>query len=738
MNNKVLLLFTLCLLSLICNGQTVSGIVYEVKDNSEVSLPGVNVYWVNSEIGIASDENGEFELFKPSKYHKLVFSFVGYKSDTIIVSKVGQEIRLVMTAAKVMDEVQIIRRSVGSHIDRLNPIMTENITGAELCKAACCNLAESFETNASVDAYYSNAVTGAKQIRLLGLDGTYVQLLCENIPALRGLATPYGLGYIPGAWMEAIQISKGTASVKNGYESIAGQINIEYLKPNTADKFFINALVNNAGKREMNIVGSAILSKDLSTLILAHIEDNSQVDDHQADGFLDHPFLRQYNLLNRWYYGTDHIHLHIGLKALIESRTTGQVNFEREQTRDIDMPYGIGIDTDRYEGFMKLGYTFNNNRNTSFGSIFSLSNHSQEAFFGVRDYSGEQLNYYMNLMFQTDLFNVSNTITTGYSLNYDDYNEYLDKANYLRTELVQGIFTEYAYKYEDDFILQAGLRLDYHNLYGLLFTPRIHARYSFSEHTIVRASAGKGYRTPNVLAENNHFLANSRAIIIAPDLRQEEAWNIGLNMTRYFSVGPRQMTANLEAHRTSFVNQIIVDLDSSVDEVSFYNLDGESFANNYQIELVYEIIKGLDARTAFRYSDVQFTLQGNLVEKPLMSRYKGLVTLSYATPLKKWQFDLTNQFNGSGRIPSTSSNPSEYQMEESFDAYTIIHAQITKYFKIWNIYVGVENLTGFTQEHPVLAADQPFGSYFDGSLIWGPLHGRKLYIGVRYGISREE
>ncbi|MEA1876247.1 MAG: TonB-dependent receptor [Bacteroidota bacterium] len=739
MKYKLLLLFVAGLMPLISIGQTVSGTVYEVQDDSDISLPGVNVYWAGSEIGTASDENGKFVLFKPSKYHQLVFSFVGYESDTLEIRKTDQEIRLVMNAAKILDEVQIVRRSVGTHIDRLNPIMTENITGAELCKAACCNLAESFETNASVDAYYSNAVTGAKQIRLLGLDGTYVQLLTENIPALRGLATPYGLGYIPGAWMEAIQISKGTASVKNGYESIAGQINIEYLKPNTADKFFVNALVNNAGKRETNIVGSAILNEDLSTLILAHVEDNSQVDDHQGDGFLDHPFLRQYNLLNRWFYSTDHIHMHIGLKALIESRTTGQVDFKRGQSRGIDMPYGIGIDTDRYEGFLKLGYTFNNDRNSSFGSIFSLSNHSQEAFFGVKDYSGEQLNYYMNLMFQTDFFNANNTITTGYSLNYDDYVEYLDQTNFLRTELVQGVFAEYAYKHDDDFILQTGLRLDYHNLYGILFTPRIHARYSFDEHTIFRVSAGKGYRSPNVLAENNHFLANSRSIIIASDLLQEEAWNFGVNMTRYFSLGARQLTANIEAHRTSFVNQIIVDLDSSVDEVSFYNLNGESFANNYQIELTYEIIRGLDARTAFRYSDVQFSLKGgDLVEKPLMSKYKGLITLSYATPLKKWQFDLTSQFNGPGRIPSTSSNPVEYQVEETFDPYTIIHAQITKYFKTWNVYAGVENLTDFTQEHPVLAADQPFGSYFDGSLIWGPLHGRKLYVGFRFGISREE
>ncbi len=718
--------------------QTIQGTVYEIQGGQELTLPGVNVYWANSQIGIATDENGHFNLFKPSSYNKLVFSFVGYLADTLIVTNTKQPIKLILKAAKMLDEVQIIRRQMGTHIDRMDPVLTENITGAELCKAACCNLAESFETNASVDSYYSNALTGAKQIRLLGLDGTYVQLLTENIPTLRGLATSYGLGYIPGTWMEAIQISKGTASVKNGYESVTGQINVEYLKPHTADKVFLNSLVNNAGKREMNALGSIIVTDKLSTLVLTHFEDNSQTDDHQSDGFLDHPYLRQYNILNRWYYTDSKFHIHFGLKVLVENRTTGQVGYERGQVRDPDHPYGIGINTNRYEAFYKMGYTFNNPMNTNFGSIYSVSKHNQNSFFGIREYDGEQMNYYVNLMFQTDVFNNSNTITTGYSMNYDDYSERLDLTHFLRKEVVHGLFTEYTYKQTEGLIIQSGVRLDYHNLYGLMFTPRIHARYGIGEHTIFRLSAGKGYRTPNVLAENNHFLANSRQIMIADDLRQEEAWNFGINVTRYFSLGPRQLTANIDVYRTSFVNQIIVDLDTDINKVMFYNLDGESFANNYQIELAYEIIRGLDARAAFRYSDVQYTWNGGLVDKPLVSKYKGLITMSYATPLKKWQFDLTTQFNGPGRIPSTAANPEQYRADESFDPYTIINAQITKNFKIWSLYLGVENLTNFTQANPILAANQPFGEYFDGSLIWGPLHGRKIYIGMRFGISRDE
>lgn len=735
---KIFFIVTGFMIPVLSFGQMVTGQVKGKMEEQSVYLPGVNIYWAGSDIGTASDQDGQFRIFKPPHLDQLVFSFVGYQNDTVRVTETDVPLEVMLSDIGQMEAVEIVQRQLGAHIDRVNPILTQQITTAELCKAACCNLAESFETNATVDAYYSNAVTGARQIRMLGLDGAYVQLQTENVPNIRGLASPYGLEYIPGPWMESIQVSKGTASVKNGYEAIAGQINVEYFKPESAERAFLNLFLSDAGRKEANAYVSHEFNDRLGTLLMVHGSDNQQVDDHQGDGFLDHPKLRQVNLYNRWMYTTEHIHFNMGLKALRESRTTGQTNFSRDMPRDIDHPYGIGIDTDRYEAFMKLGYTFNNDLNTNFGSIFSVSGHQQNSFYGIRDYSGNQLNYYMNLMFQTDIRNNYHTLTTGYSLNYDDYDEMLDQTDYHRRELVNGVFAEYAFKPENGLIVQSGIRVDYHNLFGFMFTPRVHARYSWNEHTIFRASAGKGYRSPNVLAENNHFLANSRQILIADDLKQEEAWNYGLSVTQYFSVGPRQLTATGDVYRTSFINQIIVDLDSDVNEVSFSNLDGESFSNNYQVELSYELIRGLDARAAFRYSDVQYTLNNNLVEKPLVSKYKGLITASYATPLRKWQFDLTTQFNGPGRIPSTAQNPEPWQVPDQFDPYTILHAQITKYFRTWSIYLGAENLTDFTQHHPVIAADQPFGEYFDGSLIWGPLHGRKIYIGMRWALEKPE
>lgn len=734
---QLFLIISILLFGTLAQAQMISGKVYEVKEGEKTPLPTVNVHWQDSQIGIMTDQDGAFSIIHPEGYQYLIFSFVGYRSDTLDVDDHDRPLEVVLERGTQLDEVQVVERTPGSFIDRIDPIATEQITGAELCKAACCNLSESFETNASVDAYYSNAITGAKQIRLLGLDGTYVQLLTENIPSLRGIATSYGMQYIPGPWMEAIAVSKGTSSVKNGYESIAGQINIEYLKPATADKFYLNLFGSDAGRKEANLAGSVVFNDQLSTLVLAHVGHGMSRWDHNDDNFLDQPLIKQYNFLNRWYYVTEKLRFHLGVKHMNESRYSGQIDYEPGAEQGFDQPYGIGIHTKRVELFSKLGYILNNNKNSSFGSIYSLTLHDQNSNYGMRHYAGDQLTYYMNLMYQTDLTDSTHVLITGFSYNYEKYGESLGVIENERIESVPGLFAEYSYKPSERLSVLAGLRGDFHNLYGFMLTPRLHSKIDLSPTTHLRLSAGRGSRTPYILAENNHFLANSRKILIDPNPKQEVAWNYGVNLTQYFSVGRDELQVNLEFYRTDFVNQIIMDLDSSVDEVRFFNLDGESFSNNAQIEMTVSPLKGLDLKAAARYSDVRYTLNNDLVKKPLFSPFKGLINASYQTPLKKWQFDFTTQFNGKGRIPSTASNPEGMRMNEEFPAFTIMNFQITKFFRIWEIYAGVENLTNFRQSDAVIAPDQPYGEYFDASLVWGPIHGRKIYAGMRFAIERD-
>lgn len=602
-------------------------------------------------------------------------------------------------------------------------------------KAACCNLSESFETNASIDVSFSDAVSGAKQIKMLGLAGKYSQILTENIPNLKGLATTYGLGYIPGTWMESIQISKGTASVKNGYESITGQINTEFFKPDDSDPFHLNAYVNGFGKVEANVYTAKELSDKLSTMLFLHAEDFSNKRDKNGDGFMDQPLMKQINVFNRWKFDSKNIHAQFGFKILTENRNGGQLDFDKEQPRNTSNGYGINVKTNRVELFTKTAYLFNK-PGTNIGFINSYIYHDQESFYGLNNYNARENNYYGNLMFQTFLGNSNHQLTTGLSYVVDNFNENLNDSTFIRKESVPGAFVEYTQMNPDKYSLIVGLRTDFHNIFGTLFTPRIHFKYNFSDKTIMRASAGKGYRSPSVIAENTFLLASSRTLRILEEPKMEEAWNVGINLTQYLKLAGNDLSINIEFYRTAFSNQIVIDRDQNNSEVFVYNLDGKSYSNSFQIEANYELFKGFDILLAARYNDVKMTINNELVRKPLVNDFKGLINLSYATNLKKWQFDFTTQLNGKSRIPNTSGNPLQYQKETISPSYTLLNAQVTKYFKRFEVYIGGENLTNFKQQNPILAADDPFGEYFDSSLIWGPISGRKIYAGIRYHIKK--
>jgi outer membrane receptor for ferrienterochelin and colicin len=364
--------------------------------------------------------------------------------------------------------------------------------------------------------------------------------------------------------------------------------------------------------------------------------------------------------------------------------------------------------------------------------IHNFTHHDQGSYFGLNDYDAEENSYYLNLLFQSYIGNTNHTFTTGLSFEMNNTIETLNDSVFKRYERVPGIFFQYNYKLEERLNIIAGIRGDHHNIFGTFVTPRFHLKYNITENTVLRASAGLGYRTANVIAENNSILATSRRLLIQEEPKQEQALNAGVNLTQYFDLMGREMRLSAEVYHTRFINQVILDLDRDPRAIYIYNLDGRSFSNAYQLEASYELIERLDMTLAFRYNDVRMTTDSELREKALLNRYKGLITLSYATNLKKWQFDFTTQFNGTSRIPGTGSNPAQYQRSTSAPAYTIINAQVTKFFRKWNIYIGGENLTNFQQKDPIIAADDPFGEYFDSSLIWGPVSGLNIYAGIRF------
>jgi outer membrane receptor for ferrienterochelin and colicins len=735
----IILLLILPLWQTFVLGQSVQGNVSGLNERQEkVPLPFVNVYWSGTQHGTVTDEKGDFTMTRHGTGdHLLVFSFVGYANDSLLIKAGQTRVDMILASGEALDEVTIEKRFGGSYISRLKPIKTEFITEAGLQKLPCCNLSESFENSATIDVGYSDAVTGAKHIKMLGLAGVYSQMLFENIPYLRGLESTFGLNYVPGPWMESIQISKGAAAVINGYESNTGQINIEYKKPENSDPLFVNLFANSQGRFEANVTAAIPVNEKWSTMLLAHGSTMQHKIDRNEDGFLDIPLNSQLNFFNRWKYNPEgNFRMQFGISVMDEQREGGQMEFDYDRDQGGSEYYGINISTRKYQGFGKFGILFPKKPYQSIGFQTHATWFSQESLYGLDRYEGKQVSYYANLIYQSIISNTNHIINLGTSFQYDDFQERLNMVNYNRTEYVPGIFGQYTYTYPEKFNGIAGLRVDHNSVYGLLITPRMHLRYNLDQHTALRASAGKGYRAANILAENTGVLASSRVLHFAEEFEMERAWNYGLNITRSFPLSEgREINASVDFYRTDFQNQVVVDMDRDPGAVYFYNLDGKSYANAFQAQVSLEPVERFDITLAYRFNDVKSTLNGQLKEVPLTTRYKGLLTLSYATPFRKWAFDFTGQLNGQSRLPDTRMNPPEYQLEEYSPQYVVLHAQVSKRFKWFEIYVGGENLTDFRQEDPILAPDDPFGPNFDASMVWGPLLGRRFYAGIRYTLK---
>jgi outer membrane receptor for ferrienterochelin and colicin len=667
------------------------------------------------------------------------------------------------TQEQQLNEVVVSGYLPGTILSTFNPSKTETLTQTGLVKMACCNLSESFENSASVSVGYTDAVSGAKQIQMLGLSGIYSQMLAENVPTLRGLAATYGWNYTPASWLESIQIAKGATSVVNGYESITGQMNLEFKKPNLTTPLFVNLYMDENQHYEANITSAIQVNKNLWTALLLSGTLAIKPHDRNGDTFLDMPNVKYINAYNRWFYINVEkgIQSRTGIKFIYEERVAGQDTILHKGHNLIppgNPLFQTFINNKNFTVYNKTGITVGRKEGQSIGIINSITVHKQGSEFGNKRFGGKQLSYYANLLFTSYINNTNHRYTVGASFAYDNYDtEFEDKTmrslpyptlavvyntpltKLPRTEAVPGGFGEYTYSGLEKLTLVAGLRTDYNSRFGWLITPRAAAKYDINKYVTLRASAGRGFRSPNVLAENIGLMASSKQfdIQLINDLDIEKAWNYGGNVVFNIPVwNNERATLSLDYFRTIFQNQAVVDIERSMYNVYFYNLDGESYANAWQADLSFAVSRGFNVFAAFRYNTNKITYSdgGNqyTMEKPLVSNYRGLINLSYAMPLRRWVFDATAQFNGSTRLPGLNG----YQSEKRYSpAYPLYFTQITKNSKRFDIYLGVENLLNYKQKDPISNWKNPFSQDFDASRIWGPIDGRRIYGGIRLRIG---
>ena len=635
---------------------------------------------------------------------------------------------------KTLNEVQV--KSAAAGVSRLGGAENGIVVGQEeLFRAACCNLGESFVANPSVDVNYSDAAVGARQIKLLGLSGEYVQMLVEGLPTFAGAATPYELGYVPGAWMQSISVSKGAASVKSGFQSITGQIDVEYIKPDKDPVsgqtlkskgmgIDINLYTDSRLKTEGNVVARAHLNKYLSTELLLHGEKDWMHHDADNDGWHDYPGISQLHVQNRWKYRRGRYIFHGGIGMVRENRDGGQLVTFTEN------PYRVLLDANRYEAYMKHALLLDKEHNTNIALMANGSLYDLAGTFGSKQYDVEHKDLHTKLIFEHE-FSDKHQLSTGLSLWMQSRDEGLWSE--AMTDWIPGAYAEYTFKPSYRLTMMAGLRADHSNRYGMFYTPRLHVKWMATDWVTLRLSAGKGYRMPHALAEHHYLLASGRSLELSQEQQMEEAWNSGISAAFYVPVGEQTLKLNAEYYYTYFINQLVVDYDSDPSRIRLVNLDGPSYSNTVQVDASMDFDEELwEVMAALRLNDVKCTYGGVLMEKPLTSRYKGLLTVAWKPYMGLWRVDATLQLNGGGRMPTPylleDGTPS---WDETFPAYPQLNLQVTRTFRHFSIYVGGENLTNYRQPHPIINAADPWSDTFEPTVIWGPVHGIMAYAGIR-------
>lgn len=412
-------------------------------------------------------------------------------------------------------------------------------------------------------------------------------------------------------------------------------------------------------------------------------------------------------------------------------------------------------------GYLKAGVPLNEENTRNIAVVADYNYYVMDSYFGATKYLAGQHSGFLNLLYQNEI-NESHKFTAGLSANCDRYDEdflrYVPGVsaaavkNGVSTLASAGAFGEYTYHAGDVFSLITGLRGDFYTGHGFRVTPRLTMKYSPVEEIVIRANGGRGLRFASPLVDNIGVLSTGKRFLgdFAGHML-EDAWTFGGNMTYYIPFGPSSDTyLSFDYFRTQFADQMIADYEHVENAIDFYSLDGRSFTDNYQVDFNIVPLERFTVTATFRYTDAKVSLAGKgLVERPMTSRYKGVLNLQYAARLNKWIFDFTASVNGPARVydfmlGETDADGSPLYRNGLTPVYPLLYFQITKRFKGLDLYIGGENLTGFTQKNIILGSGRDASGHvhasqssFDASAVWGPVMGAKFYAGVRFTLWKK-
>ena len=721
---KITLFIAALFWSALAFGQ-IRGVVQGADSVQTKPLKNVKITLLGAGTTVFSNEDGTFEiLLGKQNPDTLLFVAKGYRPDRLVVTRSDRFLALnvVLISGQLVQDIVVNGQKQPHGISKMKTLHVEELTSAEFRKAACCNLSESFETNATIDVSMSDAISGAKKIQMLGLDAVYTQLQFENIPFLRGLESAHGMSVIPGTWLESIQITKGTGSVVNGYESMAGLVNFEFKKPQEMPRLGINAYQNRFGRTELNLQGGQQLNERWHMGLFASGATIYGNIDHNQDGFRDQALSNTFNLLQRFSYQGPRMEAQLGVQAYSDNKFGGQTTYTRVQP----IGYGMELASEHLSLFSKTGF-FGKKPAQSLGIIAQLKFQNMSGLYGLRTFMGTERRAYLNAIYDDIIVSADHKIKAGASFQYLSLSQWAGQpfgtqvVGSERIEWVPGVFAEYAYS-GNRLSAVVGARFDQHNLAGAQFSPRAHLKYAISPQLDLRLTGGRAWRLPNFVADNLSLLASSKTWIADQALLPEISWNVGASLVQGFSFKKRKGSLSLDAYHTRFSQQLVADRDTLSGAVVFKNLQDNSLATVIQAEFSYAVLKGLDLRLAYKFQDVRALFDGTLQTQVLLPRQRLFANMAYQTRNKRWNYDLTYSRYSAVRLPQGGTG----------QAWGLLNAQVTRSWKSLELYLGGENLLNFRQDHPIMDPQNPFGTQFDATQVWGPIMGWNAYFGLRF------
>ena len=740
MKIKYLLFFLFAVVLLTPSVAQLHGFIRGVNLSDTLALNGAKIKLLQAKKATFSDSEGKFELYLGKRFpDTLVILSAGYRPDTILLSEKDRfgAISIVLFSDQLQPEV-LVERKAGNGTLKISIAQVERISHGELKRAACCNLSESFETNASVDVNLTDAVSGARKIQLLGLDGVYTQFQLENVPFLRGLETAFGMQSFSGIWLDGIQISKGTGSVVNGHESMAGLINLSVKNPFDAERLLVNVYGNRFGRAESNVILSHRINERWASSLLLNGALNQTNIDENSDGFLDLPRFKNVSALNKWQFNGERMEAQFSVYGYYDDRFAGQSPFSPAL-----VPFHMALTNQHLEATAKTGF-FGSHPGESLGIINHVKVHRTGGYFGgnsiggQRISSGEEKRYYVSINYDRSSADGKHTLKSGVSTTLLDITQQAGISILQRTEITTGPFAEYSLLL-NRLSVQSGVRLDYHSLFGWFFVPRIHAKYALTPKTDLRLTGGKGWRVPNFLMENNVLMASNKSWVLPSEgVLPEISWNIGASVASELVILDRKATLTVDGYYTWFERQLTVDRDVSPNSLVFRYIENQSTALACQAELDWIISKQFSVRAAYKFLQVESIYNGIMQQQPMIPMHRMLYTVSWNSGNKRWQADLTANVVGAMRMPDLHSSSGTVHETHYSPWYPYLFGQVAHQWKKVKVYIGVENLLNVKQPNPIISASNPQDPNFDATMVWGPITGINIYGGLTYNLKQKK